>query len=633
MHKLLNRIVKRYLQDESLVEHNPKLFFAISEAFVAHEQDQYMLDRTLKLTSSELNEINSSLHSKLEENESAKAQVEEALARQQAVLDTIPEAVCSVRPDGALSLVNKSALALIELDQDELFALSPKEMLNHWLKKLVDPNSFINDLKKVNDQFRLQLNGYLELKNGKFYEFFSLAEELESKYLGRVWCFRDVTVTKQSEDKLRHQAFHDPLTGLPNRLLLIESITHALEVAKRYEMQLAVMFIDLDDFKKINDTAGHDVGDQYLIEVSAKINASLRTGDILGRLGGDEFLVFLEGSKDQREFIYVKERILKLLNEPIIINTVAYTVTCSIGLSIYPNDGAEADELIRKADMAMYHAKKNGKNTFSYFNPKLEKIALHRFSIDSQLRESIKNKDFFLVYQPKVDLQTQSIIGVEALIRWRNSDGQVVFPDKFIQIAEEIGLIHQITQWVIQSACEKLVEWRGTALENCNIAVNISALDFNEDSFTNFVESTIRRYAVDANCLEFELTESVFLGESKYTKSAMHFFKKIGIVLSIDDFGSGFSSFSYLNEFNIDCLKIDRSFISNISLGSRSFAIVKSITDVAKNLGIKVVAEGVETKEELAVIESVHCDFCQGYFFSKALNEQDLFNFVKCYNT
>lgn len=627
MHSLIARLVEQHLNGETSSDTLLPFMRALSDALASYDQEHQLLKQSLTHSSEKLNFINDTLRQQLLENQTAKKQVEENLAKQKALLDTIPEVVYSFRPGGSLSLANRAGLELLNIDRETLYAQNAEENLEMWFRLLANPNSFKRELEKISRDHKLELHGYFEMLDGRVFEFSSVPETLGDQYLGRVWCCRDITETKRHEEKLRHLAFHDALTSLPNRVFLLESIFHAINLAKRNRTQVAVMFIDLDDFKKINDTAGHEVGDMFLIEVSRKIHQALRQGDILGRLGGDEFLILLEGIQKQQEITAVKERVLEMLSEAIVVGDKEYVVTCSIGLSLYPNDGDHADELVRKADMAMYHAKQSGKNTFRYFDVGLEKIALHRLSIETQLRTAIANLNFILVFQPKVELSSGDIVAVEALIRWVKPDGEVIFPDKFIGTAENTGFINTITRWVIATACKKIQSWRGSVLQSLSISVNISALDFRDDSFPSYVEHTLSEYGIEPGQMEFELTESVFLEEKSRAKAIIADFKRMGLELSIDDFGTGYSSFRYLQDLDIDCLKIDRSFVSNVS-NHRSAAIVKSIVDVGKNLGMCVVAEGVENEEELTLVRDVGCDMCQGYYFSRPISEEALVELV-----
>lgn len=628
MHKLLARLVRRYIpknRDSSDLE---SLFDALTKAFEQHDQDRHMLERSLMLTSDELNEINRKLYEQLSKTEASKQKMEETLAEQQAIIDSTPEAIFNFEPGGTLKQINKAGCDLLGISETETLDKVHLKNIDIFLDKLKNPNHFNSILKKIEFDKLLEVHDHFETKDSKHLECYSVPGVLDDKLISRVWCFRDITKIKESQQQLRHQAFHDNLTGLPNRTLLLESIDHAIALAKRHKKQVSVLFIDLDDFKKINDTAGHQEGDRFLIEISKKIKSVLRYSDIVGRLGGDEFLVILEDVERQRQIIDIHKRILNLFTKPFYTQENQYFVSCSIGISSYPQDGKDAEILIRKSDMAMYQAKRNGKNTFRYFDENLEKIALHRVSIETQIREAINKNEFIFHYQPKVDLNSRKIIGVEALIRWRKPDGQLIYPDNFIPIAEDTGLIRDITKNVIKSACQKINRWQSTALKNISISINISAIDFSDPSFISNLFYFIDKNRIKPNMLELELTESVFFDDIDKIKKNISKLKSKNIMLSIDDFGTGYSSFSYLHDLDINHLKIDKSFVQSLHKNKKSKSIVKSIIDLGVNLGIEVIAEGVETKEDHDFLLNEGCHIAQGYFYSRPIPEEKLITFI-----
>jgi len=629
MHKLLSRLVRRHLPkdiDQNLIQN---LLASLSECFNDHDEDRYMLERSLMLMSEELNEINATLQSQLVENEDSKKQLEENLVKQTALLDATPEAVISFKPGGEVNQMNRAGLDLMGISEAEFRANSGEKNLEIWLGMLVDPRCFVKDLDRIRLDQSLELHDYVDMKDGRYFAYHSVPEFLNGKYLGRVWCWRDLSNMKNHQEKLKYQAFHDSLTTLPNRMFILESLHHAITLGKRNGSSVAVMFIDLDDFKKINDTAGHDIGDRFLVEVSRKLGRGLRESDILGRLGGDEFLIILEGIEHSYQIDQVRDCVLGSLREPVVIDNTHYVVSCSVGVSLFPSDGDKPEELIRKADMAMYQAKEQGKNTFRYFDPSLERIAIHRMAIETKLREGIAKEEFSLVYQPKICLQKKNTVhSVEALIRWIRPDGEIIYPDQFIAVAENIGLIQSVTLWVLRTACMKLKAWQATPLESLSISINISAMDLRSHSFASAVMDVINDYGVDPAKLELELTESVLLDEKCEARENMARLRASKVKLSVDDFGTSYSNFAYLQELDIDFLKIDRSFVAGVDKNQKSAAIVKSIIDIGENLGITCVAEGVETALELAHIKQMGCAICQGYYYSRPLSEADLLAYM-----
>ena len=434
---------------------------------------------------------------------------------------------------------------------------------------------------------------------------------------------------KINQELLKHQAFHDALTNLPNRILVEESLQHAIDLANAHHRMIAVLFIDLDDFKKVNDTAGHQAGDSFLLEASHRIRSCLHGGEILGRLGGDEFLVILENVETQKQISPIVHRIISCFEKPFCLSSSQYFFSCSMGISFYPQDGSEPESLIRKADMAMYQAKRNGKKKSHYYDESLQKIANHRVNIETNLRSALNNDEFHLLYQPKVCLNTGHCHSVEALIRWVQPDGKVLPPDSFLPIAENTGLIKDVTQWVLTKTCQNLEAWKNTGLDGVPISINVSAIDFSDARFLENVLGVIQHYDIDHSLLEFELTETVFFNDVEMVKNIMAVLHQNGIKLAIDDFGTGYSSFSYLQDLDLNFLKIDRSFITNVDKNERSLAIVKSIVDIGLNLGLEVIAEGIETEQELQCLRRMGCDYGQGYLFSKPLPEQELRQFVQ----
>jgi diguanylate cyclase (GGDEF)-like protein len=440
-----------------------------------------------------------------------------------------------------------------------------------------------------------------------------------------------ITEIQNNQDLLKHQAYHDSLTALPNRINIMNTIQHALALAKRHQQKCAILFIDLDDFKKINDTAGHSEGDRFLIEVSKRLQSILRESDTLGRLGGDEFIIILENIASNTQITKIYNRALKSLSTPFIANGNPYVVSCSIGISNFPQDGKTAEELIRKADLAMYQAKKLGKNRFHYFDESLERLAIHRVKTEESLREAIKNNEFVLYYQPKIqiNLQQEKLVGVEALIRWKKEDGSLVYPDNFIPIAEKCGLIKSLTKWVITEACKQLKLWKSTNLANIPISVNISAIDIADHRFVESTLSILETYDTPGHLINLELTESVFFDDINTVNFKLEELHRNNITISLDDFGTGYSSLSYIQELQIDFLKIDKSFIFGMSKNKKSLAIVKSIIDMGNNLGLTVIAEGVETLEDKETLIKANCHIAQGYLYSRPIEASKLEEFYR----
>ncbi|HBV89049.1 MAG TPA: GGDEF domain-containing protein [Desulfosporosinus sp.] len=445
----------------------------------------------------------------------------------------------------------------------------------------------------------------------------------ENTVIGAVLVFRDVSYKRNHMKELAHQAQHDALTGLPNRLLFNEHLRQAIAQAKRKKGKLAVMFLDLDRFKLINDTMGHNLGDQLLIHVAERIRQTLREGDTVARQGGDEFLVLLPEIRDELEAASVSERICGIFAQPIILEGNEIYISASIGISLYPTDGNDLEALVKQADTAMYYAKEKGRNNCQFFTAGLNIKANQRLSTENSLRKALVRGEFVLHYQPQVDLESGVIVGLEALIRWNSVELGMVSPEDFISIAEETGLIVPIGEWVLRTACAQNKLWQTQGYEPVRMSVNISARQFQEPNFIKLVQQILEETELDSRWLELEITESIAMEKGETTLEMLSAFKQLGVRISIDDFGTGFSSLNYLRRMPIDTLKIDRSFINDISTGENGEEVVTAIIQLAKNLHLKVIAEGVETINQRAFLKDRLCDEMQGYLFSKAVPTEE----------
>lgn len=437
---------------------------------------------------------------------------------------------------------------------------------------------------------------------------------------GWVIVFRDVSAALAMAEQMTHSFEHDSLTGLPNRLLLKDRIDQAIATAPRHERQVAVLFLDLDGFKYINDSLGHPIGDKLLQSIAKRLVGCVRTSDTVSRQGGDEFVVLLTESRQWEDSVVVAERILKAVAQSHPIDNHDLHVTTSIGVSVYPDDGEDAETLIRNADIAMYQAKERGRNSYQFFKPAMNVRAVERQSIESSLRSAVKNEEFVLRYQPKVDLQTGLITGAEALIRWNHPLRGELAPGMFVSIAEDSGLIRQIGRWVLREACEQARAWLDEGLPPISIAVNVSAVELSDETYVQRLFATLSETGMDPSNLELELTESVLMRHAHSAAIILQALRKTGIQVALDDFGTGYSSLSYLRDFPIDSLKIDRSFVDEVTSVVEDTSIVKAVISMARNLGLRVVAEGVENVDQLEFLRTQACDEAQGYFFSRPVD-------------
>jgi diguanylate cyclase len=419
--------------------------------------------------------------------------------------------------------------------------------------------------------------------------------------------------------QLVYSAQHDVVTNLPNRVLLNDRIDQSISLAHRQNRAIAVLFLDLDHFKYINDSLGHAVGDELLQCVSKRLLASVRGSDTVSRQGGDEFVILLSEITHPEGAATSAKKILLALNAPYFIAGHDLHVDGSIGISIYPADGENAETLVKNADTAMYNAKECGRNNFQFFKVEMNLKVVERQYLEASLRRGIERNQFLLHYQPKVNLITGEITGVEALLRWQHPDRGLVPPAQFVPVAEDCGLILPIGRWVLREACRQAREWQAAGLPFKRISVNVSAAEFRDRRFVKGVAAIVAETGFDPRYLDLELTESVLMADAESTGAILHALKAIGVHLAVDDFGTGYSSLSYLRQFCIDILKIDRSFVRRITADPDDSTIVNAIIDMGKNLRQRVIAEGIETEEQRAYLQAHHCEEGQGYLFSKPL--------------
>ena len=448
---------------------------------------------------------------------------------------------------------------------------------------------------------------------------------------GKVCGFRgvgqDITERKRAEEKIQYMATHDALTGLPNRLMFSQLLNHVIQAARRYKRQFAVLFIDLDRFKTINDTLGHDAGDQLLQEIGARLKQTLRASDVIARLevdegvvarlGGDEFVILIEEVNDLSQLKTVSHRILSAVIKPMIIMGEECRITASIGISIFPKDAEDEQSLMKNADIAMYFAKEEGKNNFQFYSMDIQSKLLEHLSIETNLRYALERNELSLHYQAKVNFKTNAITGVEALLRWQNPSLGSVTPTQFIPVAEETGLIISIGKWVMKTACAQNVAWQQQGLPVVCTAVNLSMRQLTDENLIDDIRTALNDSGMDPKLLELEITESMVMHNPTRMIAVLAKIKSLGVRLAIDDFGTGYSSLAQIKHFPIDTLKVDRSFIRNIPQDAEDKAITEAIIAMGKTLSLTVVAEGVETLEQMNFLKDHSCDEMQGYYFSK----------------
>jgi len=434
----------------------------------------------------------------------------------------------------------------------------------------------------------------------------------------------DVTDRKLYQARIEQQANYDTLTGLANRSLLQDRLEQALLSANTYNTRVAVAFVDLDRFKYINDSLGHHVGDELLRTMADRLESCIRDCDTVARLGGDEFVVLITGQTTTDLVRNIVERMLAVVSQPWITEHGEFNVSCSIGVALYPSDGLDAQTLLKHADSAMYRAKESGRNNFQFFTRELNALMIERLAMESSLRRALERDQFMLEYQPRVDLHTNKIIGAEALIRWILPEQGIVEPARFIPLAEETGLIVPIGKWVLKAACAQNKAWQDAGLEPIVVSVNVSARQFRQDNLVRTISEVLEETGLDSQYLEIELTESMVMHDAAQLVAMLGELKRLGVQISVDDFGTGYSSLSYLKRFPVDRLKVDRSFVEHLATDSDDATIVRAIITLGHNLGLKVVAEGVEKPEQLNFLRLNHCDEAQGFIYCRPVNSVEL---------
>jgi diguanylate cyclase (GGDEF)-like protein len=451
--------------------------------------------------------------------------------------------------------------------------------------------------------------------------------------VGAFGTVQDITESKRAEERIRHLAYYDGLTQLPNRHLFLENVTQALNQARRHDRVLGVLSMDLDQFKRINDTLGHSTGDRLLKEVAARLREGLRAHDTvahgegelgIARLGGDEFCILLNEIGQFHDAAKIARRIVESFTQPVVIDGNELFVTTSIGIALFPVDGEDAETLLKNADAAMYHAKSQGRNNYQFYGRAMNARALEKLAMESLLRKAIERSEFELHFQPKLDLRNGCIAGAEALIRWRHPELGMVPPGDFIPLAEESGLIVAIGEWVLEATCRQSLEWQRAGLPAVPIAVNISSPHFRHSGLLPTVARVLQESGLPARLLEVEVTESMLMADLKATLGTLHRLKDMGLRLSIDDFGTGYSSLAYLKRFPLDALKVDRSFVKDTPGAADDAAITSAIIAMAHSLKLEVVAEGVETRAQLAFLRARGCEYAQGYLISRPVAAPDL---------
>jgi diguanylate cyclase (GGDEF)-like protein/PAS domain S-box-containing protein len=558
------------------------------------------------------------------DNITERKQAEESLLFKTALLEaqseTTIDGILAVDESNHIVLANKQFGLNFSIPDEVLSTRDDLIVRQQVTDRVEDPDAFVQRINYLSSHRDEKSRDELRLKNGKIFDRYSAPlVDSKSQYRGRIWYFRDITDRKRAEEQVQFLAYYDILTGLPNRTLFRDRLATALAGARRENCKLALLFLDLDGFKIINDSLGHSVGDLLLQEVADRLRKWGREQDTVARLGGDEFLITLTQVRDLSDVAVAAERLMDVMATAFVVQGHSLNVSCSVGVSIFPEHGTDCETLIKNADAAMYGAKDRGRNNFRFFAEDMNVHAMERLSLERSLRFALEREEMFLVYQPQMDVATGRIIGLEALLRWQHPELGLVPPDKFIRIAENSGLIVSIGEWVLRTACRQARKWQDEGLPAVSVAVNVSAVQFRQQGFCALIRRVLQETGLAPQYLELELTESLLLANADVTLSVLKELKSMGLTLAIDDFGTGYSSFSYLRQFQVSKIKIDRLFIRDVTVNPDDAAIATAIISMAKGLKLRVIAEGVENEAQMSFLRSHQCDEIQGYYFSKPL--------------
>lgn len=535
------------------------------------------------------------------------------------ILELSVEAVVCVDENQKIILFNHGAENIFGYSSEEVFGkpidvLMPEKyrvMHHQHMQNFIESDEDSRHMKR-----RAEISGLK--KNGE--QFPAEASISKVHVNGKVIVtsiLQDITDRKQAYEKLDHQANHDSLTNLPNRTLLNDRLKHAFERGRRDNSKVAVLFLDLDRFKSVNDTLGYSVGDKLLVEVSERLTSRMREEDTIGRLVGDEFLIFMEGLNKASDAGILAQKLADSFVDPFMIEGHELFMSTSIGISIFPDNGEKQSEQISNADVAMYQAKKGDKNSYRFYSQDLTTVAVERAMMESHLRSALKRNELILHYQPQLSLKTGEIIGAEALVRWQHPEMGMVSPSKFIPLAEECGLIVPIGEWVLRMACKQMVAWKKKGYPLNLMAVNVAGAQITRINLASLVKDVLKETGLKAQHLELEITEGFVMHDPRQAIRLLHELKKLGTVLAIDDFGTGHSSLAYLKQFPIDKLKMDQSFVKNVTNDKHDDAIARAIITLGHALDLNVIAEGVETEEQQDFLRSEDCDEGQGYLYSR----------------
>jgi len=549
---------------------------------------------------------------------SERKQMEERLKLAATVFDSTADGVTIAGADGNIITVNRAFTEITGYSEAEVFGKNPRILQSG----LQDGNYYRQMWDTIYRDGRWSGEIWNRRKDGSIFPeslTISVVRDASGQITNFVGVFSDITRLKSAQEALDFQAHHDPLTGLPNRALLEDRLENSIHRSKRERASLAVLFIDLDRFKNINDTFGHHVGDVVLCEAANRFTSMVRESDTVARLGGDEFIIILENIVDPAASTRVADKILDALKKPIVIASQEFFVGASIGISLYPQDGDDRSELLKHADTAMYRAKERGRNTFEFFSNEMSAYSPDRFKLEADIRYALERNELLLYFQPQFSLKSGDLVGAEALVRWRHPERGMVSPGQFIPLAEESGLIVQMGEWILRQACREWEAWHSAGLMPGVLAVNVSGIEFRRGRVLESVELTLAATRLPPALLELEITESAIMNQADNSIKSLHLLREMGLHLAIDDFGTGYSSLAYLKRLPLSKLKVDQSFVRGLPEDSDDVAISRAIIALAKSLGLVTIAEGVETEAQKTFLKDAGCDEMQGYLAARPM--------------
>ncbi len=582
--------------------HEGDLIRTVKEALRCVDQDLQLAQRTAALAASS-------------------HRLEHSMRLLQATMDATLDGLLVLGDDGMPVQINRQLVELWKLPETLANSLEGPALLDHLRSQVRDPATMSLDARGGPDELTV-----LDLKDGRAVEYLSRAHLMHGEQVGTVYSFRDVSERERSARLIRHQALHDTLSGLPNRLQFSQALDRAVAHAGSTNGGLAVLFVDLDHFKRVNDALGHDFGDRLLRCAADRLSGCLREGDLIARWGGDEFTVLAPTIRNADEAATLARRILGALEAPFLLDEMSLQISASVGVASYPVDGEDGNALLRRADMALYRAKEEGRNGFQCFRRSaFSDIGANAgLSLENELRRAIEGGELLLHYQPQIDTRTGLVTGIEALARWPHPEHGWIEPDVFIPIAERTGMIMALGEWVLHTACNQAVDWRDKGLGDHCIAVNLSAVQFDRCNLEAVIMRELARSGLAARSLELEVTEAVALRHIDSTVSTLAALQRSGIRIALDDFGTGYSSLTYLKRLPCDTLKIDRSFIDRLEIGSKDAAIIRALVALAEGLDLRIVAEGVETQQVSDVLQRLGCWTMQGYLLGHPVGAHEM---------